>query len=73
MMHTNFQLVQHHKYSLTELEGMMPWERAIYVHLLVEWVKKENERIKKENEQMKAQAAKAKSAGRVSRPARRTR
>ncbi len=73
MMHTNFQLMQHHKYSLTELEEMMPWERAIYVHLLVEWVKTENERLKKENDQMKAQAAKAKSAGRVSRPSRRTR
>jgi len=73
MMHTNFQLMQHHKYSLTELEEMMPWERAIYVHLLVEWVKKENERIKKENDQMKAQSAKAKAASRVSRPTRRTR
>jgi len=54
--------MQHHKYSLTELEEMMPWERAIYVHLLVEWVKQENERIKKENEQMKAQSAKARAA-----------
>lgn len=62
MINTNFQLMQHHKYSLTELEEMMPWERAIYVHLLVEWVKQENERIKKENEQMKAQAAKARAA-----------
>jgi hypothetical protein len=62
MINTNFQLMQHHKYSLTELEEMMPWERAIYVHLLVEWVKQENERIKKENEQMKAQSAKARAA-----------
>ena len=41
--------MQHHKYSLTELENMMPWEREIYVGLLSEWVKEENERIEREN------------------------
>ena len=30
----NFALIQHHKYSLTEIENMMPWERDIYVELL---------------------------------------
>ena len=45
--------MQHHKYSLTELENMMPWEREIYVGLLTEWVKEENERIEKENAKMK--------------------
>ena len=30
----NFALIQHHKYSLTEIENMMPWERDIYVGLL---------------------------------------
>ena len=47
--------MQHHKYSLTELENMMPWEREIYVGLLSEWVKEENERIEKENAKMKKQ------------------
>jgi hypothetical protein len=70
MLNTNFQLMQHHKYSLTELEEMMPWERGIYMHLLSEWVKSENERIKKENEQMKAQAAKARASSRSKRPRR---
>jgi hypothetical protein len=28
---------------------MMPWEREIYVSMLVEWVKEENDRIKQEN------------------------
>ena len=28
----NFALMQHHKYSLTELENMIPWEREIYVY-----------------------------------------
>ncbi len=38
--------MQHHKYSLTELENMIPWEREIYVTLLVEYIKEENERQK---------------------------
>ena len=45
---TNFGLMQHHDYSLTELENMMPWERDIYVGLLTEYIKEENERIDKE-------------------------
>ena len=45
--------MQHHKYSLTELENMMPWEREIYMGLLAQWVKEENERIEKENARMK--------------------
>ena len=39
---TNFALMQHHKYSLTELENMMPWEREIYVSLLQQYVEEEN-------------------------------
>ena len=46
-------MMQHHKYSLTELENMMPWEREIYMGLLKEWIEKENERIKQENAKMK--------------------
>ncbi len=38
--------MQHHHYSLSELEDMMPWEREIYVALLVDYMKKENEKIK---------------------------
>ena len=40
--------MQHHKYSLTELENMMPWEREIYLGLLAEHIREENERIEKE-------------------------
>ena len=50
----NFALMQHHKYSLTELENMMPWEREIYMGLLQDYITKENERIEKENEKMKS-------------------
>ena len=42
---TNFALMQHHKYSLTELENMLPWERTIYVDLLVKYLKEEKERL----------------------------
>ena len=45
--------MQHHKYSLTELEDMMPWEREIYLGLLLEFIKQEDERIEKENQKMR--------------------
>jgi len=38
-------LVQHHKYSLSELESMVPWEREIYVDLLLEHIKEEKQRL----------------------------
>ena len=38
--------MQHHKYSLTELENMVPWEREIYVNMLTNWIKEENDRIR---------------------------
>jgi len=45
---TNFALMQHHKYSLTELNDMIPWERDVYVNLLIGHLKEEEERIKKQ-------------------------
>ena len=36
--------MQHHKYSLSELENMVPWEREVYVSLLVNYLKEEKER-----------------------------
>ena len=44
----NFAMIQHHKWSLTELEDMMPYEREIYVTLLANWVKEENEKNKQQ-------------------------
>tara|TARA_B100000287_G_scaffold92636_1_gene84804 strand:- start:26 stop:163 length:138 start_codon:yes stop_codon:yes gene_type:complete len=41
--------MQHHKYSLTELENMMPWEREIYLGLLMEYIREENEKIKEQS------------------------
>ena len=38
----NFALMQYHKYSLTELENMMPWERDIYTSLLKQYIEEQN-------------------------------
>ena len=40
--------MQHHKYSLTEIESMIPWERDVYVGLLNTYIKEENERIREQ-------------------------
>ncbi len=50
----NFALMQHHKYSLTELDNMIPYEREIYMGLLSKYIKEENERIEKENQRMRS-------------------
>ena len=44
-MMTNFSMMQHYNYSLTELENMIPWERDIYVNLLLNYVKEEKQRL----------------------------
>ena len=41
--------MQNHHYSLTEIEEMIPWEREIYLTLLIEHIKEENERAKQQN------------------------
>ena len=46
---TTFAMIQHHKWSLTEIEDMMPYERDIYVTMTTSWIKEENERIQKRN------------------------
>ena len=43
--------MQHHKYSLTELDNMMPWEREIYINLLMQFVKEENDEKEKQKRQ----------------------
>jgi len=47
MITANFNMMQHHKYSLTELENMIPWEREIYLNLLIKYIAEENERLKR--------------------------
>lgn len=36
---TTFALIQHHKYSLTEIENMIPFERDLYVGMLSDYLK----------------------------------
>jgi hypothetical protein len=38
--------MQHHKYSLTEIENMVPWERDIYVQMLINHINEENDKLK---------------------------
>ena len=40
--------MQHHKYSLPEIDTMIPWERQIYIALLEQWIEEENQRIKEQ-------------------------
>jgi len=44
---TNFALMQHHKYNLSEIENMMPFERQVYVSLLMQYL----EQLKNEQKQ----------------------
>ena len=53
MFNNNFAMMQHHKYSLSDIENMIPWEREIYIGLLENHIKEENERIEKENAKYK--------------------
>jgi hypothetical protein len=45
--------MQHHKYSLTELEQMIPWERNIYVTLLIQHLQEEKERLELQKQNRK--------------------
>ena len=45
----NFALMQHHKYSLSEVENMMPWERDIYVELLKQHIEEQKLEQQKQN------------------------
>ena len=37
--------MQHHKYSLSEIDGLIPWERDVYVDMLVEHIKEEEMKL----------------------------
>ena len=43
--------MHHHKYSLTELNDMIPWEREVYLNLLIDYLEEE----KRRKEQLKNQ------------------
>lgn len=41
-----FALAQHHKYSISDIENMLPYERDIYFTMLIEYIKEQNEQNK---------------------------
>ena len=45
--------MQHHKYTLADLENMLPWEREIYVDMLIQHIKEESEKAKRQQQQGK--------------------
>lgn len=54
---TNFSLIQHHKYNLSEIESMMPWEKFIYIDLLKQYIKHEEDMRRDREAQIKAQSS----------------
>ena len=38
--------MQHHNYSLRELDEMIPWERDVYVAMLTQYIEEENQKLK---------------------------
>ena len=53
MLEANFALMQHHNWSLSDIESMIPWEREVYVNYLVKYLEK------KKLEAQQAEAANA--------------
>ena len=45
--------MQHHKYTLADLENMLPWDREIYVDMLITYIKEENEKEQRRKQQGK--------------------
>ena len=50
---TNFALMQHHKYSLGDIESLVPWEKSLYVTMLMRYIEEENEKIKQQMQNKK--------------------
>ena len=49
---TNFSLMQHHNYALFDIDNMMPWEREIYVDMLIEHIKEENKKHRRTKQEI---------------------
>ena len=43
----NFALLQYHKYSLVDIENMFPFEREIYVSMLIKYLEEEKQRLER--------------------------
>ena len=40
--------MQHHKYTMCDLGNMLPWERSLYVNMLIRHIEEENEKLKQQ-------------------------
>jgi len=45
----NFALMQYHKYSLTEVENWMPWDREVYVAFLMQYLEEVKQKQAQQN------------------------
>lgn len=53
---TNFALMHHHKWALDHIDGLIPWEKDLYVDLLAQHIKEEEMRMQQmQNDRMAAQ------------------
>ena len=41
-MENNFSLLQHHNWSLSDIEDMIPWEKQTYIKMLQNYIEKRN-------------------------------
>jgi hypothetical protein len=53
VLETNFIMTKEHNFSITELENMLPWERQIYLGLVVNYVKEQKEKMDQDQASMK--------------------
>jgi hypothetical protein len=53
-LQTNFIMLKDHNFSLTEIENMIPWERQIYIGLLINYVKEQKERMDQEQASLRS-------------------
>jgi hypothetical protein len=44
-----FSLIQHHKYSISEVEDLIPFERDLFVNMLLQYLKELEEQRKRLN------------------------
>lgn len=52
---TNFNLMQFHKYSLSDIENMLPWERFLYIDLLKIHIEEQNQKLKDQQAAQRSQ------------------
>lgn len=57
---TNFAMIHHHHWSLTEMENMLPWEKNMYIDLLSQYLKSEEQKAKQRDNERAMWANKAK-------------